>query len=216
MKGGRRTGNGPLVDRCEAPSFCQSRPFGMTAVVSLTGAVDDRSTMWQASSTPARRCCQSRRGRIQQQVQGNAADFPHGNVDSRQRRIVKSCLRQVVHAHHRHIVGYAVTGVGHPHHGADRETVASSQHRGEIKPARGDPLLQRLARQFRQPVVHLDHEILDIADPMRHQRVAPTLEATFDGTSAAPHQEQDALMPQLDQVLSPHVRGGSVAGRNAG
>ena len=91
------------------------------------------------------------------------ADFAHRNVHRGQRRIAECRQRQVVHAddgdirRHRDNRRFST-----PRIAPIGEAVARGQHGGEIEAALADPLRDRLAGKFRQPVLDLDHQVVEI------------------------------------------------------
>ena len=102
------------------------------------------------------------------------------------------------------------------HHGADGEAVAGGEHGGEVEPARLRYAPRSLAAASSGSQSSTSTTRSSSTEPSLQQRVLPAFEAPLDRAPAAPHQEQDPLVTEPDQMIGREPRARAVAGRDAG
>ena len=90
---------------------------------------------------------------VEQKIERHAADFAHGDVDRRERRIVEIRLGQIVHVNDGDIAWNPVVATMESVHSANR------QYGGKIQPALGNARADRLGSKLRQPVLDLKDKI---------------------------------------------------------
>ncbi len=151
---------------------------------------------------------------IEQKTERRLADLAHGNVNGSHWRVAKSGLRKIVHADDGNVLWDFQTRADKSAHGASSKTVARCQDGCKIEPAVTNAFFDDLSRQLWQPVVDLDHQIVDILCASRKHGVAPPLKAPFDGAPSAPGEERYPAVAQTLKIFRPHARRRPVAGRD--